>query len=263
MDAWVPGAKVAWNIGWLYHVATTAIKVSILLFHRRIVGGLVSRKIQFVSWFSLVFVGAYGIAFLVLPLIQCRPIQASWRQYDMTYRATAKFHCASIQKMWNVSVAISVCSVFTDFVSATIPVLWFLTTDMQLRKSERYGLVAVFAIGYLTVGAGIAKAAFIGQAIDAGFIDKTWPGYNAYIAGTLEGNAAIACASAPAMYKCCKHFFARASSADENLDKSSSESKIESPGAPAPQMSEVADTQVAEMADPQVVSMGNSFSKMA
>lgn len=127
----------------------TAIKLSIILFYRRIVSGLVSRKLQFILWSSLAFLVAYGIAFLVLPLIQCRPIQASWLQYDMAYRATAKFHCASMVTMWNVSVAVSVCSVFTDFIAATVPVLWFSTTSMQLQKGERYGLVTVFAVGYL------------------------------------------------------------------------------------------------------------------
>jgi hypothetical protein len=58
------------------------------------------------------------------------------------------------------------------------------------------------------VGAGIVRTVYLSQAVDPKYWDKTWIGFNSFVAGLAEANLGFICACAPSLNSLFGRYFA-------------------------------------------------------
>lgn len=64
---------------------------------------------------------------------------------------------------------------------------------------------------FSTVGAGIVRTVYLAEAVDPKHWDKTWIGFNSFVAGLAEANLGFICACAPSLNRLFGQFFASSS----------------------------------------------------
>jgi hypothetical protein len=127
---------------------TSCTKVSILLFYRRLVDGVFSRRLKWSLWSAILFVVLYNIGFIAFSLAECTPVQSSWKALEPTYHGAHK--CVSPQAVQLSAIIISAISVITDFVTVTLPaVLLFTMTKIKFSRRQHIALIIIFFFGYL------------------------------------------------------------------------------------------------------------------
>jgi hypothetical protein len=130
----------------LYLFSTAFTKISVLLFYRRLVQGTCSRRYKYAIWAAMGFVIVYTFVFVVLLLVTCKPIQATWLRLDPTYSPT-RYHCGSNDLMGKVSDLGGALSVVSDFYSVLLPAVLLL--QIRITSRQRWGLMAIFSVGFL------------------------------------------------------------------------------------------------------------------
>jgi hypothetical protein len=204
------------------------IKVSILLFYRRLSSRVVSNAFRWTTWISIGFIVAYTIALTIAPLLGCQPFSAFWDQVDIFKRLQGyKFHC--FDEGADV-LAASVISAFQDLVTAILPT--FLYWNLQISLRQKFALFGIFAIGYGVVGLGALRAYYSYRTFYLTY-DVTWSTYDAFFATLLELHVGAFCANAPTMKVFFKHFFRdrfASSSRSKNTAHSSSKASKASTG---------------------------------
>jgi len=131
----------------LYFISSCSIKVSILLFYRRLLQGTCGKKTVWAIRGAICFTVLYTFAFLMVQFTSCQPLEARWNQLRPSWTATHKHQCSG-----SVYVAplTGVFSVVSDFYSTTIPA--FVVYRLRLPPRQKVGLYIVFATGILYVG---------------------------------------------------------------------------------------------------------------
>lgn len=127
---------------------TSLTKVSILLFYRRLVDGVFSRRLKWSIWSAILFVVLFTIGFMAFTLAECTPVQSSWEALDPAYHEAHK--CISPRHIQVISIIFCALSIVTDFVTVTLPAfLLFAKTQINFTRSQRIALVVIFFLGYL------------------------------------------------------------------------------------------------------------------
>ena len=75
------------------------------------------------------------------------------------------------------------------------------------------------------MGAGIARTIYLSSTVDPLQPDKTWIGFNAYVAGLAEANLGFICACAPSLNRLFGRFF-RSPSVNGSKDNTDSKSGL-------------------------------------
>ncbi|KAL8832109.1 MAG: hypothetical protein Q9191_000466 [Dirinaria sp. TL-2023a] len=119
-------------------------KLAVLLFYKRIFTGKVFKAL---IWVMIVLSFVWTVGFFFSQLLQCVPLSVNWSKYGGT---TAQ--CIDVNKM---ILAQAWSDVFTNVVILALPIpcIW----RMQMPISRKLGVCAIFLLGALTVGTGIAK----------------------------------------------------------------------------------------------------------
>ncbi|CAN9440399.1 unnamed protein product [Alternaria sp. RS040] len=186
----------------IFCVATGLIKVSILLFYRRLSSRAVSRKFVWVTWASIIFIIAYSIALTLAPIFGCQPISAFWDQVNIIKVLQGyEFHC--FDEGADV-LAASIISVAQDLLTAILPT--FLYWNLQIPFRQKLALFGIFAMGYGVVALGCVRAYYSWYTF-YGTYDVTWSTWNLFLTCMLELHIGCLCANAPAMKVFFKHFF--------------------------------------------------------
>lgn len=117
-----------------------------MLLYKRVIVGVSRPAFLYVINAAIVAQTMYGITFVLLMLFQCRPISSYWLQFSYPHLYTEKFSC-----LYEGLVPISnACiSVVTDFFAALLPMFLFL--QLQMPKRDKYGLGAIFGVGFMSV----------------------------------------------------------------------------------------------------------------
>lgn len=126
-------------------VSTVVTKISILLFHRRLVG-VVSTQLRHYIYVAIGFVALYGVCFPVALLVGCHPFDAYWKQMDPFWAMAnkGKFHCVDEASLIITSTTISIIQ---DFLACFLPMTFFFKLQMPLRR--KVALAAIFGVGFL------------------------------------------------------------------------------------------------------------------
>jgi hypothetical protein len=194
----------------VFCVATGLVKISILLFYRRLSSRAVSKTFVWVTWASIAFIVAYSIALTLAPILGCNPISAFWDQVNIIKQLQGyEFHC--FDEGADVFAA-SIISCAQDLLTAVLPT--FLYWNLQIPIRQKLALFGIFALGYGVVALGAVRAYYSWYTF-YGTYDVTWSTWNLFLTCMLELYIGCMCANAPAMKVFFKHFF------QEKLSRSS------------------------------------------
>jgi hypothetical protein len=133
----------------LFIYSLLCTKLSILMFYRRLVAGTYSKSMKWILWFGMAFAVVTSVIPSSLLLSSCRPFEANWMQWDLTYVHTNayKFQCRSTKTTVIIAQWTGALSVMTDFYSVLLPSIHLLR--MSLNKRQRCGLLLLFGVGYM------------------------------------------------------------------------------------------------------------------
>ena len=183
----------------LFTLSSGLIKMSVLLFYRRLSSRAVSPTFRSLLQITWITVCIYTIAFVLIPLFACRPITAFWDQVDVKKTAAAAggggYQYTCINEGAGI-VASGVASTIQDFVVAFLPTL--LCWNLHLPVRQKVALYGVFGVGYLTVGIG-AMRTYTGYRIFFQTYDVTWVASDTWLCSLLELHIGSMCANAPAL----------------------------------------------------------------
>ncbi|KAL6705108.1 hypothetical protein ACN47E_007367 [Coniothyrium glycines] len=186
----------------IFCVASGMIKVSILLFYRRLSARIVSKHFRWATLASIGFIVAYSIAFTLAPILGCQPISAFWDQVNAIKLLQGyKYHC--FNEGADIFAA-SLISVIQDFMTALLPT--FLYWHLQIPTRQKFALFGIFAIGYGVVVLGGVRVYYSWRTFHDTY-DITWSAWDLMLTSMLELHIGAFCANAPALKVFFKHFF--------------------------------------------------------
>ncbi|KAL8898007.1 MAG: hypothetical protein Q9207_006914 [Kuettlingeria erythrocarpa] len=181
------GIKILYALEFLWSVAIASIKVSILLFYRR----LFPKQNTSATWcmghmllcvlsVALGVVSTFGAAF------QCTPVAFLWD------RSIPGGHCIDFSAFSRFT---SIMNIVTDILilAMPIPIVW----SLHLDKSKKIGVCAVFLLGGFVCLTSIIRFLFLGT-LGHG-VDPTWDFVNAGIWTCVEPCIGIVSACLPIM----------------------------------------------------------------
>ncbi len=187
-----------WITEWLFVLAGTAIKVSVLLFYRRLSVNF-NKGFLIATWIGIIYNVAYLVAFTLTLLLICQPVEAYWNAFSRSWAATHNFHCAKEGASIPAAVGLSVLG---NFYSTLLPL--FLIFGLPLPLRQKLALYSLFALGFLACALGIVRVVLMNQLLNESF-DYTWVVWEIWIWSVAELYVAMFAASAPAL----KPFFGR------------------------------------------------------
>jgi len=124
----------------LFHVSTCLIKISILLFYRRLIVRTYSCTMQKAIYASIAFTIVFFVAFSLLLVFICVPTSASWTGMDVFSSKVYRCHSRRIADMLH-----GIFSMLTDLYALIIPNI--VVMRMQLPRKQKLMLYAVFSCG--------------------------------------------------------------------------------------------------------------------
>jgi hypothetical protein len=130
----------------LYVFSTGLIKISILLFYRRLVSGSVSPAFVWAIRAAIFSVVAYIITFEITLTVGCRPINAFWNEVNPIWRALNenKYYCLNeLDTLYGANIT----SITQDFLTFLLPLLLFRKLQIPFRQKVVLG--CVFGVGFL------------------------------------------------------------------------------------------------------------------
>jgi hypothetical protein len=128
----------------LFVLATGLVKVSILLFFRRLGSRGVSKAFRIITWIAIGFTISSTIAFFISPFVGCRPLSAYWEQSDVTkILQGVEFKC---NDEGAAVTAAGVISTVQDLITALLPN--FIYWKAQIPFRQKAALMAIFATAY-------------------------------------------------------------------------------------------------------------------
>ncbi|KAI0199954.1 hypothetical protein F4808DRAFT_196829 [Astrocystis sublimbata] len=186
-----PDAGRVWAIGLFiseiaYTLTVVFVKYSSLSFYWRIFSS--DKTIRTPIWILFGIVSGWGIALILITLLQCFPLYAYWQRLDpINPLAPSEFNCwVDSNKFFTGN---SIPNIITDafIVLLPLPYVW----NLKLSTPQRLALGGIFTLGiFVTIVAGV-RLMFILQ-VDATDVDITWTFTDAAIWTNVEGNLAIA-----------------------------------------------------------------------
>ena len=198
VDKFAGQRKNVYICEWCYLTATCSVKISILLFYRRL-SVTFSKAFLVATWVGIVFNVLYWLTFIICLLALFRPLDAYWLSFDPVWAATHKYSHAD--ERWSLPLSAGL-SVLGDFYSTALPLM--LIRGLQLPPRQKAALYALFGVGFLVVAAGITRTVLVDRVV-AQTYDTSWVLWENWIWTVVELNVAILAASAPAL----KPFFRR------------------------------------------------------
>jgi hypothetical protein len=186
----------------IFCVASGLIKISILLFYRRLASRVVSNAFRWTTWITIGYIVAYTIALTLAPILGCNPISAFWDQVNVLKRLQGyKFECFDEGADL---LAASIISTSQDLLTAVLPT--FLYWNLQISKKQKLALFGIFAIGYGVVALGVLRTYYSWRTFYETY-DLTWSSYDIFVTSLLELHVGAFCANAPTLKVFFKHFF--------------------------------------------------------
>ncbi|KAM3423899.1 hypothetical protein BST61_g1294 [Cercospora zeina] len=120
----------------MYVVALPIIKISMLLTYLRI---FQAKQFRWLVFGALGFNGAYLITFLLITMLQCRPLNLAWLRWLKEYPGT----CNNINAQ---SWAAAALNILLDVVVVGLPIPMLLKMDLNIRKKAL--VILMFGVGF-------------------------------------------------------------------------------------------------------------------
>ncbi|KAL5606304.1 hypothetical protein BROUX41_002719 [Berkeleyomyces rouxiae] len=162
----------------LYTLALGIIKTAILLQYLRIFTG----QLRKVTIICMILIGMWSTAILLVVIFPCRPVRLFWDK-------SIDGHCIPNLPQWYIN---SGGNILTDLVITILPirVLW----KLQLPRSQRFSLIAVFALGFFTCAISLIRVFALSVTSD-----PSYENINAAIWSFAELSCALITSSLPTL----------------------------------------------------------------
>ncbi|KAF2720942.1 hypothetical protein K431DRAFT_247912 [Polychaeton citri CBS 116435] len=195
-----PGAALmGWMAQVLFNFSSCATKISVLLFYRRMVVDIPSRKWRYAIYTAIGFTAIYCMGILIALLTICRPIKAYWLAYDLNWHKPYK--CVKAEAL---DYVIGILSVVSDLYSVALPCVILQYYHLNIPRRQKIALNTVFCMGTLVAGAGIARTYFLIRL--GSTYDTSWTGFDLFTWSLIECQLAIICACAPSLRAFVKNY---------------------------------------------------------
>ncbi|KAB8302374.1 hypothetical protein EYC80_005800 [Monilinia laxa] len=144
-----PNSNVAFWPGELLQIpALGFVKLSLILFYRRVFTRNAAPRFNVVTWFMIFIIILWTLSFFLSILFICgTDFSTYW-----TSTIVEKEHCVDTSKLHN---AFAISDVVTDFVIISLPVPMIF--GLHLTVGRKIGILAIFSLGALTIAASIIR----------------------------------------------------------------------------------------------------------
>lgn len=200
VDTFVGSRLNIWVSLWCYVVAITLIKISVLLFYRRL-SVKFSRGFLVATWIGIAYNILYFVSFGLGLLLLYDPIYAYWKSFDPVWAATHHFHAGAEGVALPASAAFSVLG---DLYSTLLPLILVYNLDLPIR--QKVALYVLFALGFMAVAAGLVRTVLLYRLLNVDY-DFSWELWVTWIWALLELYLALFAASAPGLKPFFRRFF--------------------------------------------------------
>ena len=185
------------------------VKISILLFYRRLNARSITRTFRIATWISIIAIAVFCLSFVLILVFSCDHISAFWNQFDVVRQATGyKYHCWVNEAADLLSA--SIISAVLDAVTAFLPT--FLYWNLQIPRRQKVALGAIFALGYIVCIVAGVRSYYTWRVFNSPTYDSTWESWPAWLLCVVEIQLGAICASAPALKVFLAHYFKVAAS---------------------------------------------------
>ncbi|KAJ6018999.1 hypothetical protein N7522_001066 [Penicillium canescens] len=184
----LPGVIEQWNYvnQLVYNPALTVVKLSILLFLRRLESQ--SRVVNGLIWGAMAFIVGLFIATLFVDIFQCRPIAYV---YDMSIPDGT---CID-QGGFYVSTA--ALNLLTDLVVLSIPII--ITWSLQMPLRRKIAVCVILCLGGVATAIGVWRIVILAQVFLTHKVNLD-PTYNiGFCSSAIEVNVAVITACGPSV----------------------------------------------------------------
>jgi hypothetical protein len=155
----------AWLGQLIFLSGTCLVRISILLFFRRMVKGTFRRRWRWSVWAAIGFTVVWTLAFCIMLLATCNPTEASWKVFDPTYEK--EWTCVDTRPS---SYAAGVLAVLSDCYALVLP--WSMIWPLDMPRRQKIALNLVFSFGVVVViAAGLRTKHAVALGSD---YDSTW-----------------------------------------------------------------------------------------
>ncbi|KAL4888608.1 hypothetical protein BDV59DRAFT_211022 [Aspergillus ambiguus] len=165
----------------LYTIASTLIKISILLLYRRIFPNL-----RLYIFITIGFLTAMSIAFIFAAIFQCNPVSRLWSPSEGLKRLS----CFPPLAFW--------CDVSAIFLATDV---WIMALPspiifrLQLSLKKKLSVMGLFCLGIFACGAAVARMVYVIK-LYVGH-DPSWDIVPVYICSIVEISLALIACSVP------------------------------------------------------------------
>ncbi|KAK4502242.1 hypothetical protein PRZ48_005667 [Zasmidium cellare] len=203
-----PMAKVTWLAELSFLLTGCCVKVSVLLFYRRLTESTCSKFWIWAVWAAIGLTVSYTLAFILALVFNCSPTEAYWRAFDLRYAATVDYHCVDTTI---INLLAGIMAVISDLYAVALPCI--MMRNLRIPLHQKIALNVVFSLGLLVVGASGVRTYWLWRKIrspssspmltrlpECGhYTDVSSAIFNVFVWSQLELTLGIMCASAPSL----------------------------------------------------------------
>ncbi|KAH8178914.1 integral membrane protein [Sarocladium implicatum] len=188
VDTYLIYAMDVWIASWIYCIAGSLAKISLLIFYLRLSP---QPWFRWAVWGTMAFIGSYSIGIVFSLIFACKPISMAW---DIRVGG----ECIDMAVLYIVTAAANICS---DLVLFCLPIP--MVYNLQIPRRQKLGLLFIFLIGSLTVVTSVVRVAILPGMLTN--LDLTWAISWASVWIIVEANLLIICAALPTVRKFFRH----------------------------------------------------------
>ncbi|USP77834.1 uncharacterized protein yc1106_05108 [Curvularia clavata] len=196
--------KIVFLVYLLYVLTSSLIKISVLLFYRRLDSRSISRTFRLATHLSILFILIFLAAFTIVLCTGCQPLEAFWNQFDVKLQLEGYAYTCWYNEEADIMAATTISAV-QDAITAGLPTL--LYWGLRIPRRQKIALTAVFAASYIVVAVCVVRVYVMWEIFNNPLYDGTWTTWPALLLVILEVNLGAILASIPALKVFARHYF--------------------------------------------------------
>lgn len=153
-DSFEEIARIGWVAQFSFLVTGCLTKVSVLLFHRRLVEGTINKYWKWAVVGAVCFTCSYSLAFVLALIFNCSPTDAYWKAFDPYY--THSYTCVDTKA---INMLAGLLSIISDLYAIVLPTV--LTSSSHMDRRQRVALNALFAVALVVVAASAVRTSYL------------------------------------------------------------------------------------------------------
>ncbi|KAF2729477.1 hypothetical protein EJ04DRAFT_527783 [Polyplosphaeria fusca] len=197
----VHAARMTWSLSLCMQVSLATVKISVLLFYKRIFG--TTSKFAIAVWIGLVVVSVWGIICSLLHTFVCDPISSCWKgggsyRYDQL----------------ELSLARAITSFILDVVILLYPIPKIV--QLHISLSRKIAVALIFALGFFSCIASIIRLYYVKETVAAS--SSKAAGWSAISSLPCYGTLFRGCRAESMLRSMCSKFSLRSNSSQSDND---------------------------------------------